>query len=337
MLFRAVSSVFITLLIGAFLTASAQVFGDRSRTGGTGGAHTILGRIYFPSNRPIEPFKVRLESPNSANLVTFSNNEGVFTFNSLEPGNYSIVIETNDNYEPTKENLTIDRETNRTAARTFNVIIYLRLKGNSETKPAVINAKLAEVPKNALEQYQKGLQLSAENNHKKAIEHFIKAVEHYPNFDVAWGELGSEYLTLGELENAFSALQKALALNAENLNARLSYGIALLNKKQMPEAAAELRKVIAKKDELAIPHLYLGIALIGLKRIEEAEAELNKAVSLRKSENVGQAHRYLGGIYWQKNNYRQAVEHLEKYLQYYPKAPDAEKIRTTIKDLRTKM
>jgi hypothetical protein len=78
MLFRAVSSVFITLLIGAFLTASAQVFGDRSRTGGTGGAHTILGRIYFPSNRPIEPFKVRLESPNSANLVTFSNNEGVF-------------------------------------------------------------------------------------------------------------------------------------------------------------------------------------------------------------------------------------------------------------------
>jgi Flp pilus assembly protein TadD len=328
------SVLFIFLTVA---TVSGQVFGDRSRAGGTGGVHTILGRIYFPSSRPLESLRIRLESPNSATLDTFSNTEGVFTFNSLEPGNYAIIVETDDNYEPTRENLTIDRETNKSTARTFNVIIYLRLKGSLETKPGVINAKLAEVPKNALEQYQKGLQAASENNHKKAIEHFNKAVELYPKFDEALSELGSQYLTIGDLEKALSSLHKALAINAENLNARLNYGIVLLNKKQMSEAETELKKVIAKKDELAVPHMYLGIALIGLKRIDAAEAEFNKAISLGKSENLGQAHKYLGGIYWQKNDYQKAIEHLEKYLQYNPKASDAERIRATVKDLKTKM
>jgi tetratricopeptide (TPR) repeat protein len=320
-----------------FFTTPAQVFGDHSHPGGTGGAHTILGRIYFPPGHPPEQLKVKLENPNAPTQYAFSNPEGVFTFSSLEPGNYVIVVEAGNDFESATENLTIDKETNKNTARTFNVIIYLQPKGTTEAKPAVINAKLAQVPKNALEYYQKGLQAASENNYKKAVDLFNKAVEMYPNFEEGLSELGSAYLFMGDLDKALSALQKALGLNSDNLNSRLNYGIVLLNKKQMAEAETELRKVIAKKDELAIPHMYLGIAMIGLKQIDEAEAELKKAISLKKSENLGQAHKYLGGIYWQKKDFKQAAENLEKYLEYNPKAPDAERIRATIKDLRSKL
>ena len=54
-------------------------------------------------------------------------------------------------------------------------------------------------------------------------------------------------------------------------------------------------------------------------------------------EKLTLAHKYLGGIYWRHKKYREAADELEKYLNLDPKAPDAEKIRSTIKELRQKI
>jgi hypothetical protein len=45
---------------------------------------------------------------------------------------------------------------------------------------------------------------------------------------------------------------------------------------------------------------------------------------------------YLGGIYWGRREYRRAADALETYLKLAPQAPDAERIRSTIKELRSK-
>ena len=63
---------------------------------------------------------------------------------------------------------------------------------------------------------------------------------------------------------------------------------------------------------------------------------MKKAIELGKGENIGQAHKYLGGIYWQRNDFKQAADHLEKYVELNPKAADAERIKTTVKELRSK-
>jgi regulator of sirC expression with transglutaminase-like and TPR domain len=47
-------------------------------------------------------------------------------------------------------------------------------------------------------------------------------------------------------------------------------------------------------------------------------------------------HYYLAGVYWAKNDYKRAADELEKYLKLAPGTPDAERTRTTIKDLRNK-
>jgi regulator of sirC expression with transglutaminase-like and TPR domain len=51
---------------------------------------------------------------------------------------------------------------------------------------------------------------------------------------------------------------------------------------------------------------------------------------------LGLAQYYLGGIYWKKKDYPKAVAALEDYLRLTPNAPDAERVRATIKDLRTR-
>ena len=49
------------------------------------------------------------------------------------------------------------------------------------------------------------------------------------------------------------------------------------------------------------------------------------------------ANYYLGGLYWRKKDYARAVEQLEKYLLLTPNAPDAERVRATVKDLRDRI
>ena len=81
--------------------------------------------------------------------------------------------------------------------------------------------------------------------------------------------------------------------------------------------------------------MYLGIALLRLNKYDEAEKELLVATTGNASQ-LAMANYYLGGLYWRKQDYPRAVEQLEKYLALTPNAPDAERVRTTIKDLRAR-
>jgi regulator of sirC expression with transglutaminase-like and TPR domain len=69
--------------------------------------------------------------------------------------------------------------------------------------------------------------------------------------------------------------------------------------------------------------------------MEEAQKEFEAAVSSNSSE-VAAAHRYLGGIYWGNRDYKRAADELEAYLKLSPNAPDAEKTKQAIKELRSK-
>jgi tetratricopeptide (TPR) repeat protein len=96
-----------------------------------------------------------------------------------------------------------------------------------------------------------------------------------------------------------------------------------------------MREAIKKSEAAFMAHLYLGIVLAHLKSYTESEAELLKSISLAGGK-LGQAHYYLGGLYWKIGKYKRAADELEKYLELEPKAANADRVRSTIKDLRTK-
>jgi regulator of sirC expression with transglutaminase-like and TPR domain len=81
--------------------------------------------------------------------------------------------------------------------------------------------------------------------------------------------------------------------------------------------------------------MYLGIVLMSRQNLDEAEKELQRALNSKSSE-VNTAHRYLGGVYWAKRDYKRAADELETYLTLVPTASDAERIRASIKELRSK-
>jgi TolA-binding protein len=67
----------------------------------------------------------------------------------------------------------------------------------------------------------------------------------------------------------------------------------------------------------------------------EAERELRQAIKLG-GDSAARAHYYLGGLLWARREYKKAADELELYLKLAPKAPDAEQVKGTIKELRSK-
>lgn len=330
----------------AFLLTTARAQGGVDYTG-TGGKHTIQGRIYFPSGQRVDTqtIKVKLENPSFSTLTVFSDRNGAFAFKNLIGGSYTVVAEVGDDYEVPRETVYIDDLSTRggtgitlnSAPRVFTVAIHLRPKLNRsvEAQPGVIDAGLGGVPEEARQLYEKALASARDGQSKEAIEQLKSALAIYPEFPLALNELGVQYLKLAQVHQALEALRAALKIAPEAFNPRLNYGIALLQKKQFAEAETELRQALKKKESSPTAHLYLGLTLIQLKRLEEAEKELQRAVKLG-DEEVSLAHYYLGGIYWGWREYQRAADELETYLRLTPQATNAEQVRHTIKELRNK-
>lgn len=311
--------------------------------GGTGGKHTIQGRLYFPSGRRADmSVRVKLESTAAGELSVFADLNGSFSFRNLSAGSYTIVVDAGEQYEIHRESVYIDQLRSSILSdntpRVSTVPIYLQIKRNRAAgpKPGVINAALVNVPKPAVELYEQGIKAAQAGENKKAAELLKAATLLHTDFALALSELGVQYLMIGETDRAIDALQSALKLAPDEFTTRLSYGVALVTKRRFDTAAEQLRLALKKNDLSPLGHYYLGIALVGLNKHDEAEKEFKRTISLPAGNEVAGAHRYLGGIYWGKREYQQAADELEKYLKLSPKAPDAERTRETIKQLRAK-
>lgn len=336
--------ILLTLLLFSGVITHAQSGAGIDQTG-TGGRHAIKGRLIFPSGQRADyQMKIRLESPGVGDLTVLSDVNGNFSFQSLRPGNYTVIVEGNEYFETSRETVFIETSVigSPTAASAFpiarphSVQVYLRPKADSAaTKPGVLNAALATVPKAALDQYQKGMESVARNEPDKAIDHLKRAVTLHPAFGLALNELGVQYLKKGELDKAAEVLVKAIQVAPEAPEPSLNYGIVLLQQKKFADAQVQLRDAVKKNDNAFTAHLYLGITLIHFKNYAEAETEFRKAIALGGAK-ASQAHYYLGGVYWQIGNFRQAADELDTYLKLEPKAPNAEKVKNTVKELRAK-
>lgn len=324
------SALLLLFVAGAY--AQGGVGSTRGLPSSSGGIHTIQGKVVFPpGTRGEKRAKVTLSSNVAGSNITATDADGGFVFSSLAAASYTITVDAGPNYEPGRENVTIFGTggfESRVSPQTVGVQVTLRIKGAPDP--------FAKVSKSARENYGKAMEAVQAGDAKKAIEFLNKAIEAYPEFQPALAERGAMYLKTGELDKAIESLQAALKIDPQDIAVRQNLGVALLNKKDFPGAEKELRAVTAKDDESASAHMYLGLALLYQKKTAEAETELARAISLPGGDKLAQAHKFLGAIYWQKGQAKEAADQLELYVTLSPNAPDADKIRATIKDLRSK-
>jgi tetratricopeptide (TPR) repeat protein len=315
-------------------TGQAQLAGtgidDDPASGMRNGTNTIVGRVTYPSGRQIDKrYTIRLSSVAVGEFSTMTDENGVFTFRRLRDGTYFIRVEAGKEYFSAQE--TVELYDNR--GRIINVQIELRPRPANTSKPGVVNAALAGVPKPAKELYEKAMASAQAGENKKAIERLRSAVAVHPQFVLALNEMSALYLKLGELDKAGEALAEALKFEPENATLRLNYGYVLMLRQRFVDSERELHRAVQLRDNSTLAHLYRGKVLIKLGNFDEAEKELNRAIILGGNSGVV-AYRYLGALYSEQGEKAKAIEALEKYLKLTPNAKDAEQVQAIIKELR---
>jgi len=288
----------------------------------------LQGRIYFPSGQSASgrTIRVSLESVSAfGSNTTTPDQDGVFRFNGLTPGEYTVVVDAGKEFEKAREPVGIYAGT---SGKIVQVTIQLQPKIDSS------NPMFAGVPSNALNLYQKGMAAAKKNDAKAAAESLSAAVAAYPNFAIALNDLANQYMLMKQWDKAIETYQALLKLKPDDVTAHQNLGIAAYNKKSMEDAETHFRKALELKSPGPTAHYYLGLIFVATKRYPEAVPEFEAAIA-NGGENLALAHKFLGGLYMNSKP-QQAADELEKYLKLDPKAPDADRIKGTIKDLRSK-
>jgi len=319
------------VIVSTAVVALAQAPGSSRNGGLSSGEGNILlqGRIYFPSGQSAtgRTIRVRLESASSfgSGNTAVPDQDGVFRIQGLTPGEYTVVVDAGPEFETAREPVGIYAGT---SGKTVQVTIQLQPKVDSS------NPLFAGVPSNALGLYKKGKSAEQKHDAKAAAESLSAAVAAYPNFAIALSDLGNQYMVLKQWDKAIETYQALLKLKPNDITAHQNLGIAAYNKKSMEDAETHFRKALELKSPGPTAHYYLGLIFVSTKRYPEAVTEFEAAVA-NGGENLALAHKFLGGLYMNSKP-KEAADELEKYLKLDPKAPDADRIKGTIKDLRSK-
>jgi Putative Zn-dependent protease, contains TPR repeats len=325
--------VLFSLLVVVRVTAQGIPQGAASTDTGFGGVNTISGTIVSSTGQRIaRRVSVRLRTMTRGDRLSTTDENGNFVFRGLPSGDFVVVIDREQEFEPFSQNVSVIQPRGM-PPQTYYLSIRLELKGRARAKPGVLNAEFANVPKSALVHYDKAIEQAKKGDHPGAVEELKLAIKEYPSFMLAFNELGVQYLKLNQLENADLAFQSALKITPDAFAALINRGIANFMMKRYGEAAPILRKALKKNDQSAVGHYFLGQALANLGLFEDAEKELLASLTLGKEE-MKEAHRILAIIYTSRGARKQAADELEAYLKLAPDAPDAQKLKDKIRQLR---
>lgn len=300
---------------------------------GLGGANVISGMVLSANGQRIERrISIRLQTMTRGDRVTMTDDNGTFTFRGLVSGDYVIVVDKEKGFEPFSQNVNI-MQARGFPGQIYNLSIRLNPKPSTEAKPAVLNVEFANVPKAALDLYNRAIEMAKSGDRQGAIEQLRLAIAEHPKFMMAFNEIGVQYLRMNELDKADESFKVAIEIEPEAYTPLMNRGIVLFQMKRYGEAETIVRNALKIKEQSAVGHYFLGQTLANLGKFDEAEKELNASLAL-ESTGMNEGRRVLAIIYSSKGDRKRAADVLEEYLRISPQAKDSEQLRNTIKQLR---
>jgi Flp pilus assembly protein TadD len=320
------------LVLCSVISIAAQITSSSAGDTGLGGDNTITGTVIVEGQRLQRRLAVRLQTMTKGDRIVTTDDYGNFAFRGLPSGDYTVVIDKEKDFQPMSQSVSII-QLRGLPGQTYNLSIRLEWKAPAGARPGVVNAEFANVPERARTLYTNGLEESKKGNYKEAVEQLKLAIVQYASFMQAYNEMGVQYIKLNQLEDADAAFQQATKINPDAVPPLVNRGIVNVMMKRYGESVPILRKAIAKDDMSAVAHYFLGQAMANLGLFDNAEKELQLSIKLG-TDQMKEAHRLLAIIYTNRGNKKLAADELEAYLKLMPTAPDAEKLKEKIRELR---
>jgi len=201
---------------------------------------------------------------------------------------------------------------------------------------STVSATALNAPEPAKKAYGKGVEAMTDEKWAAAQKNFEKAVGIDPDYAPAWSDLGQVLKEQAKAEEARAAWEHAVQSDPKYIKPYIQLTMLDLEQKR-PEDAMEIGGRAIAMNPLEFPELYYyyAAASFNLKHYDQAEQSVRRAIDVDTGHEVPRAELLLGTVLIAKRDRTGALEHLRKYLEIVPKAPDADQVKRTIAALET--
>jgi tetratricopeptide (TPR) repeat protein len=295
----------------------------------TATAETYLAMIVTEDGTPLprEPqiipsMTTRLE-PECVILNVFGN------------GTVNYVVNMRDrNYDPNTNDIcsvTIRLKGYRTVQASLRKQGTVVLKRIGLHEGSTVSETALKAPEPAKKAYGKGVEAMTDEKWSAAQKNFEKAVQIDPDYAAAWSDLGQVLKEQSKADEARAAWEKAVQADPKYIKPYIQLSMLDLEEKH-PEDAVTIAGRAVAMNPLEFPELYYyyAAANFNLKHYDLAETNVRRAIDLDKDHEVPRAEYLLGTVLIAKRDRAGALQHLNKYLEIVPKAPDADQVKRTI-------
>jgi tetratricopeptide (TPR) repeat protein len=212
-------------------------------------------------------------------------------------------------------------------------VIVLRRIGPNEGSS--ISAVSLNAPVDARKQYEAGESAAGKRKWPLAEEHFRNAVALYPQYALAWSELGQVLQQEGRLPEATEAFLKARAADSVYIKpvVQLARASSLQgnweDEMRISEEALKMHPV-----EFPAAYYYHAEAVYHLGKLEDAERLTREALRLDPGGTCPESVVLLGEIFERQGNTHDAIIEYRNYLKVAPHGEQAKQVRDALARLK---
>ncbi len=197
--------------------------------------------------------------------------------------------------------------------------ITIRRKGEkAEKQPkdskSTVSASALAIPGKAQKEFDKGNEALSDDKLDKAKEHFQKAAELYPNFDLAYNNLGVVLMKMGDKAGGKQAFEKALAINEKSARAYVNLAKIDVQEQKYEDAIALFNRSLSI--EPLNTEALNGVCQSGVlvKKFDQVVGAAKKIHSL-PHDNLPMCHFAAGLAYQNLNKPADALAEYNLYLK----------------------
>jgi cytochrome c-type biogenesis protein CcmH/NrfG len=199
----------------------------------------------------------------------------------------------------------------------------------------LVSVTSLQAPDKAKKNFEKGQEQEKKRKWAAARDYFLKAVEAYPRYALAWLELGRTQLKQNDFTQAQQSFYQATAQDPHLLEAYIQIATLAAHKQQWKELADATDHIVQLSPDSSPSFWFLNSAAhLNLGNISRAESSATRGLRLDGNHKVAQLEYLYGMILARRGDYKAAIPHLETYLRLSPNATDAQDAQTRLAEVR---
>jgi tetratricopeptide (TPR) repeat protein len=243
-------------------------------------AHTVRGIVVTPDGTPVPEFTiiVRRESQKPELYPRKRYKNGEFTVRQLTEDKYELRI-SSPRYVTAK--LDFDFKSNPRSTD-YSIVILHPYRNEQRLLPGAadtVSVKVLQekIPNEARNAYLKGVERHREGRLEEAAMQYGKALQAYPDYISALGDLGTIYILKNQPQSALPFLRRALQIEESNVIISLNIAIALTEQGEYSRAMKLFKGVLSRNPRLALAQYYVAKVDYLEKKYDEAEKYVKQA------------------------------------------------------------